>query len=326
MNQTVEEIPKACTSCGGELTRISPYEYQCTSCGRKYYVSGDKLHKVSVRLSMGQIVLIVIACTLILGTGAVLGYEYYTSHLVASASRFSVTFRDFLMEVYDKPIADIKEEDLSKIQFLRIEKDGKKYIFTYSFEDYYDYPDEDQFEKTTQSVSIEAGKDDFSPTNVQYFVGLTRVELYTEAWENYILPEENVIKGILCTDGLSKYGTPEFFNRVNPDTLEEVMILGADSLEDYSFMENIKGVKGLLLENAKLKNVDMFKGFDRLEHLVLYYVEIDEEDAYEYVKELISLPSLKAFAITGKSGWYVTDEEWEGLEKEYEGKVVLIRQ
>ncbi len=321
-----EEKQKVCMSCGGELSRISPEEYQCTSCGRKYYVSGDKLHKVSIRLSMGQIVLVIIACVMILGTGAVLGYEYYTGHMVASASRFSVAFRDFLMKVYEKPVADIKEEDLSRIRFLRIEKDKKQYVFTYGYEDYYDYGDEDEFEKTTKRISIEAGKDDFSPSNVQYFTGLTRVELYTEAWENYVLPEENGIKGILCTDGLSKYGTPQFFDRVNQETLEEVMILKADNLEDYSFMENIKGVKGLLLENARLKNVDMFEGFDRLEHLVLYYAEIEEEEAYEYVKKLVSLPSLKVFAITGKSGWYVTDEEWEGLEKEYEGKVLLIRE
>jgi hypothetical protein len=54
-------------------------------------------------------------------------------------SRFSVAFRDFLLEVYNKPVVDINDEDLAQIKYLRIERQKKTYHFTYSFEDYYDY-------------------------------------------------------------------------------------------------------------------------------------------------------------------------------------------
>ena len=224
MKQTLKEKPKACTSCGGELAQISPYEYQCTSCGRTYYISADRLHKVSVKLSMGQIILLCVMAAILVGAVSVVGYQYYTGRMVQSASRFSVAFRDFLMEVYEKPVADINEDDLSRMKYLRIER-SKGYEFTYSFQDYYDFPDRESFEKTCETIVIETSKEDFSPTNVQYFTGLTRLELYTDAWENYVLPEENVIRGIYCVDGLSRYGTPQFFSRVNPDTLEEVAIV-----------------------------------------------------------------------------------------------------
>lgn len=316
---------KTCKSCGGTLVRINTYEYQCSSCGRKYYVSADRLHKVSVRLSAGKIIMLCIAAAIVIGAISVAGYQFYTGRLVAHASRFSVVFRDFVMEVYEKPASDITKEDLARIKYLKIERDGD-YLFTYSFEDVYDYTDLEQYERTLRTVSVDGKKDDFSPTNVQYFTGLTRLELYTEAWQNYLLPEENAIRYLICTDGLSKYGTPEFFKNVNKDTLEEVLILKAEKLEDFSFMEDLQGIKGFLLEDAVLKNVDMFQGFDDLEQLVLYHVDMKEEDTYELVEELLSLPSLKRFAISGKTGWYITDEQWEHLQQTYGNRIVLIRE
>lgn len=325
MKGKTQNQEEPCASCGGQLVRINSYEYQCASCGRKYYVSADRLHRVSVRLSAGKTILLCAAAAIIIGAAAVTGYQYYTGRMVASASRFSVVFRDFLMEVYQKPAADISEEDLEKMKYLKIQRD-KDYVFTYSFEDIYAYSDTESYEKTLKTVSVEGGKEDFSPTNIQYFTGLTRLELYTEAWQNYALPEDNVIRYIACTDGLSKYGTPEFFTRVNKDTLEEVLILDGEHLEDFSFMEDLKGVKGFLLEDALLKNVDMFRGFDQLEQLVLYHVDMEEDKTYDQVKELLSLPSLRRFAISGKTGWYITDEQWEELSKTYGGRVVMIRE
>lgn len=325
MNRRSQRADSPCRSCGGQLVRINPYECQCTSCGRKYYISADRHHKVSVRLSMGKTILLCVMGAILTGALAVAGYQYYTGRLVASASRFSVVFRDFLMEAYEKPIADISGEDLERMKYLKIERDGD-YVFTYSFEDVYDYTDQEQYEKTLHTIRTEGRKEDFSPTNIQYFTGLTRLELYTEAWQNYELPEKNVLRYLICTDGLSRYGTPRFFTQVNPDTLEEVLILKAGNLEDFSFMEDLRGIRGFLLEEASLKNADMFRGFDRLEQLVLYHVSMEEEDAFEIVEELLSLPSLKRFAISGKSAWYLTEDQWGQLEEKYGDRVVMIRE
>ncbi len=325
VDQESQTKEKPCGSCGGTLVRINSYEYQCSSCGRKYYVSANRLHKVSVRMSAGRIIMLCIAAAIVVGGMSVAGYQFYTGRLVASASRFSVVFRDFVMEVYEKPASDISEEDLSRIKYLRIEKD-KDYLFTYSFEDIYDYQDPAGYEKTLGVVSVDGKKEDFSPSNVQYFTGLTRLELYTEAWQNYTLPEDNVLRYLICTDGLSRYGTPEFFKNVNKETLEEVLILKAEKLEDFSFMEDLQGIKGFLLEEAALKNTDMFQGFDRLEQLVLFHVEMKEEDTFRLVEELLSLPSLKRFAISGKTAWYITDEQWEQLEQTYGDRVAMVRE
>ena len=325
MNRESQRADEPCRSCGGQLVRISSYECQCTSCGRKFYVSADRLHRASVRLSMGKTILLCIMGAIVTGALAVAGYQYYTGRLVASASRFSVAFREFLMEAYEKPIADVSEEDLKEMKYLKIERDDG-YVFTYSFKDVYDYDDPEQFEKTLRTVRTEGGREDFSPTNIQYFTGLTRLELYTEAWQNYTLPEENVLRYLICTDGLSRYGTPEFFTRVNRDALEEVLILKAENLEDFSFMRDLQGIRGFLLEEASLKNADMFQGFDNLEQLVLYHVSMNEEDAFEIVEELLSLPSLKRFAISGKSAWYLTEDQWGQLKDRYGDDVVMIRE
>ena len=177
-----------------------------------------------------------------------------------------------------------------------------------------------------RTVEVKGSSDDFSPTNVQYFTGLTKLELYVDAWENYVLPEENGIRSISCTDGLSRYGTPRFFEDVDPERLEEVTILEADQLTDFSFMEDLRKVRRLTLSGAVLKDVDMFQGFDRLEELTLKGVSMEEEETYKLIRELLELPSMRAFSIEGKTGWYVTDGEWEELEQEYGGRVTLQRE
>lgn len=316
---------KSCTSCGGSLIKKDSYTYQCTSCGREYYVSADRVHKVSVHLSVGKIVLICAAVMIAVTTAAVGGYQYYTGNLVESASRFSVAFRDFLMEVYGKPIAEIREEDLAQIKYLKIEKDGA-YQFTYSFADYYDYPDMESFEGTLRSIAVEVSKDDFSPSNLQYFTGLTRVELYTGAWENYVLPGENELRCIYCTDGLSKYGTPQFFTAVNQDTLEEVVIYDAKNLEDFSFLEDLRGIRRLELEGAVLGDVSGFAELEALEELSLRYVTMEEDKTYDMVKELLALPSLRKFSMEGKTAWYLTEEQWTELETVYKDRIVMQRE
>ena len=326
MGRETRDMEQPCASCGGQLTRVSPNEYQCSSCGRKYYISANRLHRISVQMSAGRTILLCAVIAIALGAVAVAGYQYYTGRMVASASRFSVVFRDFLMEVYEKPAPNISQADLEKMKYLKIEKDHEDYIFTYSFQDIYGYQDMDAYEKTLQTLRVEGRREDFSPTNVQYFTGLTRLELYTEAWQNYTLPEENVLRYLICTDGLSRYGTPEFFTRVNRDALEEVLILKAENLEDFSFMRDLQGIRGFLLEDASLKNADMFQGFDNLEQLVLYHVSMNEEDAFEIVEELLSLPSLKRFAISGKSAWYLTEDQWGQLKDRYGDDVVMIRE
>lgn len=313
-----------CESCGGSLERKNPYLYQCSSCGRKYYISADRTHKVSVCLSAGKIILICVAVAILVTGVSVAGYQFYTGRMVASASRFCVVFRDFLMEAYQKPVAEISKEDLDRIKYLRIQE-NKGYQFTYGYEDYYAYDNPDKYERTLSTIAIKGKREDFSPTNVQYFTGLTRVELYTGAWENYVLPKENQLRSIYCMDGLSRYGTPEFFNRINPDTLEEVVILKAENLEDFSFMENLKGVKRLVIESVSLKSGEIFKGCDRLEELYLPYVTMEEDEAVQIIGEILSGPSLKRFYIEGKAAWYVPDDQWAEWEETYRGRIDLER-
>lgn len=316
---------KICPSCGGKLAQRDRYTCRCESCGQEFYLSVNRTHRISLRLSVGQTIAACAAAVAVAILLAVIGYQYYTGRMVLSASRFCVAFRDFLMEAYEKPIAQIGEEDLAKIKYLKIEKkDG--YCFTYGFEDSYQYPDVERYQKTLRQITVKASKDEFSPSNVQYFSGLTRLEIYVDGWENYTLPEENVLRGIYCTDGLSKYGTPQFFARINPDTLEEVGILEAQHLEDFSFLEHLRGIKKFSLEKAAIKDQDLLAGFDALEELSLEYVEMDEDKAYGIIKAFLSLPSLRSLSIKGKAAWYLTDGQWEELEREFGGRIRLERE
>lgn len=315
---------ETCSSCGGILRLKDHQTYLCENCGQEYYISTDRTHKVNIHISITRIIVIVAAVVIavaLIGAGA---YQYYTNKLAEKASRFSVAFRDFLMEAYDKPAAQITDEDLDRMRYLKIEKD-KVYQFTYSFEDYYAYKDWESYEKTLETIEIEAVREDFSPANLQYFTGLTRAELYTEAWENYVLPEENQLRYISCNDGLSRYGKSKFFSSLNPDTIEEVVINNAQELSDFSFLKDLTHVKVFTLKEATLKHTDEFQNMTDLEELTLENPVMDEEKVYENVEQLLTLPSLRKLTISGSSIWYITEEQWAKLQETYEGKIEIRR-
>ena len=325
MKGKLKKKQKICASCGGRLALKNQYTYKCPQCGREYYLSVDRTKRVRIRLSVGKMIIIIAAVLMGATTVGVVGYQYYTGKLLDEASRFSVAFRDFLMEVYGNPIAQVSDEDLEKIRYLKIEKD-KVYQFTYSFEDYYDYDDWETYEETMETVEIEASREDFSPTNLEYFTGLTRVELYTEGGANYVLPEENQLRYIACRDKMSRYGKSKFFQRLNPNTIEEIVISDADELSDLSFLEDLENVKRFTLKNVTLKNVEDFEHLTSIESITLENVVMKEEKVYEIVEKLLSIPSLKELNISGSSVWYITEEQWEELQEMYKGKITMRRE
>ena len=91
-------------------------------------------------------------------------------------------------------------------------------------------------------------------------------------------------------------------------------------------MEHLRGIKKFSLEKAAIKDQDLLAGFDALEELSLEYVEMDEDKAYGIIKAFLSLPSLRSLSIKGKAAWYLTDGQWEELEREFGGRIRLERE
>lgn len=321
----VQKENQSCASCGGRLEQINEYTYRCMSCGQEYYYSGEKNKKIKVRFKMSTAIVAVTVCFIVVVVGFLLIYQIYTQRLVNEASKFCAPVRDFLMEAYDEQILDIDEKDLAKLKYLKIERENGKYVFTYSFEDCYAYEDVESFEKTLKRVAVSSKTEAYSPSNIQYFSGLTRLELYADAWQNYKLPEENMLRSIYCKNGYSKYGTPTFFDNVNPQTLEEVYIYDAEELTDYSFMEHLQGIKSYTLEGATLSDADIFEGLNNLEHVSLKYVELTEEDMIALVNGLLAKPSFKSLYLEGRCAWYFSEQEWSELQEQYKDRVTLER-
>ncbi len=321
-----KNVPTRCEACGGQLERIDKNTYKCIHCDSKYYVSTTTLRKIGVHIPVKTIVIRLAMAIVGVIVAGVLIYQLYTAILVKDASRFSVAFRDFLLEVYDKPVADINQEDLARIKYLRIERIKKSYHFTYSFEDYYAYESAEAFAQCTETVVIKEEIMDFSPSNLQYFTGLTRLELYTDSWHNYMLPKQNQLRSIICCTDVSRYGNSTFFENINPDTLEEVVVYSEENIdEDRYLLEDIKTVRNLGLERLVCDDPDMFRDFAQLEQLYLWYPVIEEDAVYEMVEGTLQCPNLKRLVIEGKAAWYLTDEEWALLQKTYGDRVELER-
>ena len=319
------QVPSQCEACGGQIEQIDKNTYKCTHCDTKYYVSTTTLRKIGVHIPIKTLVIRMAMAIVALIAIALIAYQAYTVSLVQDASRFSVAFRDFLLDVYDKPVANIDDEDLAKIKYLRIERIKKCYYFTYSFEDYYDYKPE-EFENHTETVMIKKSIEDFSPSNIQYLTGLTRLEIYTNSWHNYVLPEGNHLRSVVCRADISRYGTSAFFEKINPDTLEEIAIYSEENLnEDRYIFQDIKTVQNLTLERLVYDDPAMFKDFNQLTELYLLYPVINEDNAYEVIEAALQCPKLERFVIEGKAAWYLSDEEWNSLQATYGNKIIIER-
>lgn len=325
MRNKLAKEQKVCSSCGGRIMPKNKYTYKCSDCGQEYYISADRTHKVNISISVRKVIIIIAAALMAVTAIGVVGYEFYTGMLVRHAGRFSSGFQEFVTEVYQKPVAKITEEDLEKIKYLRIEE-NPNYLFTYSFEDYYDYSGWESYEPTLKTVEVDFMNKEILPSDLEYFPGLTRVELYTEAWESYTLSEENKLRHISCLDGLSRYGKGEFFTLLNPDTIEEVIIWGAGKRKDFSFLSDLEQVKRFTLKDANIKSASVFANMKQLESLTLEDAVMKEDEVYDIVKELLTLPSLKSLTITGNSIWYISDEQWKELQEMYAGKIKMERE
>lgn len=335
---------KTCVFCAGVLTKKEKDTYHCPYCEKDYFISVDKKKRWYMLLPVGSLTVLAAIGGMVLIIWLLVAYYQRSAAMYDNADRFSKVYAAFLTEVYDEPVAVIDDRDLTRMKYLKVEQEDGDYVFSYSFENPYDYREESSkgnrkentrekdkngdgengFGKTVKTVRVdEAG---YAPTNLQYFTGLTKVELYTGAWENYLLPEDNQIRSITCVDGYSKYGKPEFFSNANYETLEEVTIYGAEDLTDDAFIKEIKGIKSFTLENPVIKDGESFRDFEKLESLALLYPEFPETGAYEIVETMLSIPTLKTFRMEGPGGWYLSDEEWKTLEDKYADRVEMVRE
>lgn len=252
-----------------------------------------------------------------------LAYQFFAGNMVREDDRFSGVFKEFLSEVYDKPLARVNEEDLFQIKYLRIEQTSKSYSFIYSFQDYYHY-EPMEFETYKETVVIQQGEESYSPSDLQYFTGLTRLELYTDSWYTYVLPKQNILRSIVCMSDVSGYENSAFFEKINPDTLQEVVLYSGENLEDDAYiLKDINMVRSLTLQRLVCDNPNMFKEFSQLEELCLLYPEISPDKVFETVEAILQCPELKRFMIEGGAAWYLSEEEWNYFEDTYGDRVEI---
>ena len=327
-----------CQSCGGKLKKTGKNTYECKACGNSFYETTTLWKHWKVEVPIVKLVSLLVGVILVLAILGILIYQIYTAQLVKNASRFSGVFRDFLLEAYQCPVAELSEEDLAEIKYLRLERqDG--YVFTYSFEEptasegastfkeQVTLAEEGVFPSGTRSCLIKNayGYSGFLPQDVSYFGGVTKLELLTGAWGDYELPEENVIRSITCRDGLSQNRQPKLFQQANPETLEEVIMYAEKELVDFRFLEDIQGVKRLYLQRPVLTEATFLQGFEGLEEVYLEFPVIEKGQVYEIIEGILQCPNLKKLTIEGTAGWYIEEADWETLQEKYGESVLLER-
>ncbi|MBQ7774684.1 MAG: hypothetical protein IJ379_02095 [Lachnospiraceae bacterium] len=318
-----------CESCGGKLRKQGKNTYICSNCSSKYYSSMSFWKKLYIHLPVSRLVMFFAGVIMTVTLLGIIAYQVYTVRLVQDAGRFSQVFRDFLVQAYEKEVADISDEDLARLKYLQIKyEDG--YVFEYSFQNPYEYAagvEDVAYPKQHVVLDGKYREDSYIAKDIQYFSGLTKLVLYVETWLDYELAEDNVIRSITCQKGLSPNRNPQLFKQANPETLEEVKVYAPEeeNLENIDFLQDIKGVKYLYLERVELEEVNVWQGFDKLEEVYLEYPVIEKTQALEIIEGILQCPNLKKLSIKGKAVWYLTDEEWQQLQEKYGDRVLMER-
>lgn len=239
-------VPSQREACGGQIQQIDKNTYSCTHCHNTYYISTTTVKKVKIHIPVKTIAIRIAIAMAALITIALLIYQIYTASLVMNASRFSIAFRYFLLEVYDKPVLAINDEDFAKIKYLRIERIKSCYHFTYSFEDY----NEEEFQSTIKTWTcqeyISNDPCDQAP-DFSMLTGLTRIAMdeHMYQYSKSKFSKSANIRYVSCHS--QSIDTRDIQEVVNPEKVEVL---------EYMLTQDIEGIKEF--SNLKTLQIDVW--------------------------------------------------------------------
>lgn len=208
----------------------------------------------------------------------------------------------FLSGIFQKDYKSITQEDKNSIKYLNVGYQEDHFIYKYSFQDYSEYSNEEEFLKTTKVWTIEATNLPWS-SDFTDFEGLTRFD-YDLAVSQVRFSEDCKLKYITCSDSIKSLKKSIPVSQIEVlvidayeesldgiEEFENLISLTVDSgdITDISKLADCLNLKKLNLNSYHLSDFGALNKLEQLEELTLSCNELRTIDFVEGMENLKSL-------------------------------------
>lgn len=359
-NESPELLKLECKNCGASLKLVDQTHAVCPFCGQTFLIDeakgtvidvhvdyGDSQEMQSTIKSTKQILIIFLIVAVFL-TVVIFGYNIAARSSVFSSSDADIPVDEngmvlqiFCKDIFGKEYREVTEEEFASIKYL-------KYAYTrigsedystllYSFTDYQDCVDEEEFQDTVRTWTYRAERVSW-PSDYTMFTGLTRIDTTDSVWLSALRFAEDADISYVDTDDGLKTVTAV----LNPEKIKVlhlgIMGTSLDEIGQYTSLEELEvdtnmgmeavDVSGIgacsQLKRLSLRCARGYTGFEQLRNLSqltsLYVSGMSLQDC-SFLTELQELEELSVYtgenpdlsvvsALPNLKRLYLLDEEY----------------
>lgn len=312
-NEQAELVKLKCSNCGASLELIDKTHARCPFCQQEYMIDEAKGTIINVSIDYGDSdevqktlhstkrTMIIFLCIVAFIVIIILGINIAANSSVFSSSDRDTAFEEngellviFCKDIFGKEYKDITKEELESIKYIRYASDRDVndgfHVIEYSFTDYADCEDEEEFQDTIKRWTYMNSKASW-PADFTMFTGLTRIDTTNSLWLSQLRFSKEAPINYVETDNQLEVVTEHF----DPENIK-VLHIGIQA-DDLAGIEAYKNLEELEIDYVGgMGNLDV-SGIGECSNLKK--LMLDCADTYTGLEELEELQQMESIYISG---------------------------
>lgn len=312
-NEQAELVKLKCSNCGASLELIDKTHARCPFCQQEYMIDEAKGMIINVNIDYGDSdevqktlhstkrTMIIFLCIVAFIVIIILGINIAANSSVFSSSDRDMAFEEngellviFCKDIFGKEYKDITKEELESIKYIRYASDRDVndgfHVIEYSFTDYADCEDEEEFQDTIKRWTYMNSKASW-PADFTMFTGLTRIDTTNSLWLSQLRFSKEAPINYVETDNQLEVVTEKF----DPENIK-VLHIGIQA-DDLAGIEAYKNLEELEIDYVGgMGNLDV-SGIGECSNLKK--LMLDCADTYTGLEELEELQQMESIYISG---------------------------
>lgn len=312
-NEQAELVKLKCSNCGASLELIDKTHARCPFCQQEYMIDEAKGMIINVSIDYGDSdevqktlhstkrTMIIFLCIVAFIVIIILGINIAANSSVFSSSDRDTAFEEngellviFCKDIFGKEYKDITKEELESIKYIRYASDRDVndgfHVIEYSFTDYADCEDEEEFQDTIKRWTYMNSKASW-PADFTMFTGLTRIDTTNSLWLSQLRFSKEAPINYVETDNQLEVVTEKF----DPENIK-VLHIGIQA-DDLAGIEAYKNLEELEIDYVGgMGNLDV-SGIGECSNLKK--LMLDCADTYTGLEELEELQQMESIYISG---------------------------
>lgn len=314
-NEQAELLKLKCSNCGASLELLDKTHARCPFCQQEYRIDEAKgavinvsidysdTEKVQKTLHSTKRTMIIFLCVVASIAAIVLVVNIAANSSVFSSSDRDAAFEEngellviFCKDIFGKEYKDISKEELESIKYIRYDSDRDVndgfHVVEYSFTDYADCQDEEEFQDTIKRWTYMSSKASW-PSDFTMFTGLTRIDTTNSLWLSQVEFSEKAPISYVETDNQLEVVTSHF----NPENIKVLhMGMSMDSLEGIEAYKNLEELE-IDYPGGRMGSTLDVTGIGACTKLKKLWLSCASD--YTGLEELEELSQIKSISISG---------------------------